>query len=66
LQVTYLFKERVSEIIPAKLVSKRALIDLGYPFFEEVCDLQDIIIAAFNMITGQHNYRAEGFGPGQH
>lgn len=23
--------------IPAKLVSKRALIDLGYPFFEEVC-----------------------------
>jgi hypothetical protein len=28
--------------------------------------LQDIIIAAFNMITGQHNYRAEGFGPGQH
>jgi hypothetical protein len=47
-------------------VSKRALIDLGYPFFEEVRNLQDIIIAAFNMILGPHNYRAEGFGPRQH
>lgn len=31
--------------IPAKLVSKRALIDLGYPFFEEVCSQMPMIPA---------------------
>lgn len=29
--------------IPAKLVSKRALIDLGYPFFEEVCQPECLV-----------------------
>lgn len=51
--------------IPVRLVSKRALIDLGYPFVEEVrVSSQPCPETLFSrIVSGKHNHRAEGAGP---
>lgn len=54
--------------IPARLVSKRALIDLGYPFVEEVGSKQfDLAkVKHANILAGQHYCCLEGFRPREH
>jgi len=53
--------------IPARLVSVRALIELGYPFTEQVWDLQLLClvcararIASDKYVPGQHHHRPKG------
>jgi hypothetical protein len=53
--------------IPARLVSKRALIDLGYPFVEEVgSPFRGRIEWVDADESGQHHHRAEGSRPAEH
>jgi hypothetical protein len=61
------YPKRGKTRIPARLVSKRALIDLGYPFVEEVgspfCGRVEWVDADE---SGQHHHRAEGSRPAEH
>lgn len=54
--------------IPARLVSKRALIDLGYPFVEEVGTFTRAAGSELGKLTipGQHHHRAKGSRSGEY